>query len=63
MNTLGQLGWEVVNFTQVAIVNKPYYVVTFKTPYQLSKQLRFVSRRFRVAASTLNTFGVAVQVG
>jgi hypothetical protein len=37
MNTLGQLGWEVVNFTQVAIANKSCYVVTFKTPYQLSK--------------------------
>ena len=37
MNTLGQLVWEVVNFTQVAIANKSCYVVTFKTPYQLSK--------------------------
>jgi hypothetical protein len=37
MNTLGQLGWEVVNFTQVAIANKSCYVVTFKTPYQLAK--------------------------
>ncbi len=37
MNTLGQLGWEVVNFTQVAIANKSCYVVTFKTPYQLTK--------------------------
>jgi hypothetical protein len=37
MNTLGQLGWEVVNFTQVSIANKSCYVVTFKTPYQLSK--------------------------
>ena len=37
MNTLAQLGWEVVNFTQVAIANKSCYVVTFKTPYQLTK--------------------------
>ena len=35
MNTLGQLGWEVVNFTQVTIANKSCYVVTFKTPYEL----------------------------
>lgn len=35
MNTLGQLGWEVVGFTQVAIAKQTCYVVTFKTPYQL----------------------------
>ncbi len=37
MNTLGQLGWEVVNFTQVMIANKSCYVVTFKTPYEMTK--------------------------
>jgi hypothetical protein len=37
MNTLGQLGWEVVNFTQVMIANKNCYVVTFKTPYEMTK--------------------------
>lgn len=37
MNKLGQLGWEVVNFTQVSIANQSCYVVTFKTPYELTK--------------------------